>query len=576
MESSREIAQTILDGFNRHYGMFREAAAKASECFAKKNWTELRNLNKSRINMYEMRVKETAARLNQMFPQIADETQWAKIKEAYICLLYRHFQPELAETFFSSVAVIVLHRRYHNNQFIFTRPAVATDYIEGNQLTYRCYYPKVIGFRQSFRKIFLDFKLDTTLEKPERCVGNVLRELSQWMPELLDPQRLEPNFLVQILSSLFFRNQTAYAIGRVCNGNQRRLFAIALVHSENGLRVDALLHQRDHMVDLFSVSNSYFMVDMEVPSAWVSFINTALLEKSKSEIYTSLGLQKQGKALLIRDLRQHLKHSADNFIVAPGIRGMVMFVFTLPSFPYVFKVIRDSFDEPKQTSREEVKGRYQLVKQHDRVGRLADTHELSDVALPVDRFDKKLIEEMEKFVPGSFDRIDDQFIIRHLYVESRMIPLDIYLREAASHGDEQRINHAIRELGQALRDLALTNIFPGDLLPKNFGISTTGKALFYDYDEVCYLTECNFRKKPAPRNHEDEMSSESWYGVGVDDVFPEELPTFMFHDEKIRQIFREMNPDLLDPESWIKIQEKICSGERFEIEPFPEAIRFKT
>lgn len=572
MNAAREIAQTILAGFDKHYRIFRETSAAARERFERKRWAELREANRARIDWYDLRVLEAVEIVTRLFPGAADEALWPAIKRAYIALLYDHHQPELAETFFNSVATRVLDRHYHNNEHIFSRPAVATEHIEGAQPTYRCYYPAKVGLRRALFRIFNDFELDVPLAQPRRCMKNLLHAFREWN---IQPPKTEPNYHVQVLSSLFYRNKAAYAFGRVINGHRKYLFAIALRHSREGegLYVDALIHDREHLANLLSVANAYFMVDMEVPASWMSFIHEALPEKPKAELYTAVGLQKQGKTLFIRDLYDHLKHSEDQFTIAPGVRGMVMFVFTLPSFPFVFKVIRDHFEPPKDTSRELVMEKYRLVKLHDRVGRLADTLEYSSIALPVVRFEPAVIEEMRRLIPSNLVIDGDRLVIKHLYIEARMTPLDIYLRARA---DEAQIRHGVHEFGQALRDLAAANIFPGDLLTKNFGVSPHGRVLFYDYDEVTYLTDCRFRALPSARNLEDEMRASPWYAVGPNDVFPEEFSNFLFGDARAREIFKELHGELLTPAFWIDMQEKIRQGADTDLYPYPEEVRFRS
>ena len=571
---AQAVAKTILEGFNKHYRIFRRTSEDAKLRFERKQWREQRDANRTRIDMYDTRVLEAVQEVARMFPEPSDESLWPEIKKAYIALLYEHRQPELAETFFNSVAARVLHRTYHNNEHIFSRPAVATEHIEGAQPTYRCYYPLQMGFRKMVRDIFRDFHLSVPLSKPNRCVLNLLRATRNWIQSLDGmpaPFKWEPNFHIQVLSSLFYRNKAAFIIGRLVNGKRMAPFAVALRHDNGGLCVDALLHNHEHLVNLLSVSNAYFMVDMEVPSSWVSFIHDAVPDKPKAELYMAVGLQKQGKTVFFRDMNEQLKHSDDLFVVAPGARGMVMFVFTLPSFPFVFKVIRDSFPPPKDTSRQLVMEKYRLVKLHDRVGRLADTLEYVDVAFPLARFHPELLREMQEFIPSNIERFGPYLIIKHLYIEQRLRPLDLYISDAQSDGI---VLHGVREFGQALRDLAAANIFPGDILPKNFGVSPYGRVLLYDYDEVIYLTDCNFREKPVPRDDDDELRAEPWYNVGQNDIFPEEFPAFLFSDPRARRFFRDIHGDLLKPEFWSKMQQNIQSGSEPDLFPYPDEIRF--
>ena len=326
----------------------------------------------------------------------------------------------------------------------------------------------------------------------------------------------------------------------------------------------------DQIEGLFNFSRAYFMVDMEVPSAYVRFLRSLVPTKPESEFYTMLGLQKQGKTLFYRDLLDHLRHSHDQFVTAPGIKGLVMGVFTLPSFPYVFKFIKDK--RGKDVSREFIKQQYQLVKFHDRVGRMADTWEYSLVSFPRNRMAPELLAELESTAPSLLETDGENIVIKHLYIERRMTPLNIYL-EDASESDRR---HALREYGQAIKDMVAANIFPGDMLYKNFGMTRQGRVVFYDYDEVAYLTDCNFRKIPEPRTPEDEMASEPWYPVARNDVFPEEFGPFLLGNAKVRPFFLEYHADLLDPAYWQDKQQRIRDGELVDVFPYPERYRFET
>jgi isocitrate dehydrogenase kinase/phosphatase len=316
------------------------------------------------------------------------------------------------------------------------------------------------------------------------------------------------------------------------------------------------------------------MVDMEVPSGYVQFLRSIMPNKPRSELYTMLGLGKQGKTMFFRDLIFHLHHSADQFVVAPGIRGLVMLVFTMPSYPYVFKVIKDVFGSSKEVDHDTVRRKYQLVKQVDRVGRMADTLEFSKVALPRKRFSQELIDELYKEVPSLMEEDGDDLVIKHLYIERRMEPLNLYLEKAEKAGRDDQVEHAVNEYGNAIRELAIANIFPGDLLWKNFGVTRYGRVVFYDYDEIEYMTDCKFRRIPPPPNFEAEMSGEVWYSVSRLDVFPEEFETFLLVSDRIRTAFMRHHSDLFDAEFWQNTQEQIRKGAVQDFFPYPESQRF--
>ena len=367
----------------------------------------------------------------------------------------------------------------------------------------------------------------------------------------------------------FFRNQTAYIIGRLINQATVFPFAIAIVRGARGLvRLDALILREDDLSTLFSFTRAYFLVDMEVPAAYVQFISTLLPRKPKAEVYTMLGLHKQGKTLFYRDFLQHLAHSHDQFDVAPGIRGMVMGVFTLPSYPYVFKLIKDHISKEGMTPSI-VRTKYQMVKLHDRVGRMADTWEYSQVALPADRFSENLIQELQRVAPNQVKRQGDQLLFRHVYIERRMLPLNLFLRDASSLQREQ----AVRDYGDAIRELAAANIFPGDMLYKNFGVTRLGRVVFYDYDEIQTMVEMNFRDIPPAPNEEAELSSEPWYPIHPNDVFPEEFATFLLGNPQIRSIFLRYHAELLTTQWWRNCQRQISRGLFQDPIPYPQGAR---
>ena len=569
-----DIARTILDGFDKHYRLFRQASQGARRHFEAADWATAQQAARERIDYYDKRVQECVQVLQDHYaPEELLEPVWRETKLHYIGQLAGHKQPELAETFFNSVSCIILHRRYYHNDYIFVRPVISTEYIETEEPlpTYRVYYPAADGLRVTLRRVLTNFQFERPFADLERDVALVEARLT----EAFGLERAEPNLQLQVLSSPFFRNKGAYLVGRVINGPRDYPFVIPVLHDATGkLALDTVLTEVYHITLLFSFTRAYFLVDMEVPSAYVGFLRSLMPRKPRSEIYTVLGLQKQGKTLFYRDFLQHLKHSSDLFRIAPGIRGLVMLVFELPSFPYVFKVIKDWYPPPKETTRAQVKEKYLLVKHHDRVGRMADTLEYSDVAFPLARFSEELLHELQQFAPSLVEIEGERIIVRHLYIERRMVPLNLYLQQAQAAGDEQAVERGVIEYGNAIKDLVAANIFPGDMLYKNFGVTRHGRVVFYDYDEIEYLTDCNFRDIPPARNEEDEMASEPWYPIGRHDVFPEQFGRFLLGNPTIRQHFMKHHAELLSRAYWQSHKDRILAGVVDDVFPYPQQIRF--
>jgi len=584
---AREIAQAMIDGFNRHYRLFRTESARAKHRFETGDWHGQQRAQRERIEFYDLRVRECQKRLEREFGAHQQPMDvWHQVKLLYIGMLVTHPQPELAETFFNSVTTRILHRSYFHNDFIFVRPAISTEYMESEDPkappTFRAFYPGDASLEQAVRALLESCQLRCRWDDLARDAGCVARA----MRRELGGDKARPNFQLQVLSSLFFRNKGAYLVGKLINGFREIPFALPILHRAPGtVHVDAALFGEDDLAILFSFSRAYFMVDMEIPSAYVQFLRSLMPRKPRAEIYNALGLAKQGKNLFYRDLLWHLRHSTDKFRIAPGIKGMVMLVFDLPSFPYVFKVIRDRFAAPKETTREQVRAKYQLVKRHDRVGRMADTMEFSQLAFPRQRFTDELIDELRQHAASGLeisDRDGDgqtEVIIAHAYIERRMLPLNLYLQEAldAGPGDaaaSAQLEHAVIEYGNAIKDLVAANIFPGDMLYKNFGVTRHGKVVFYDYDEIEYVTDCQFRHVPPPRSEEDELSGEVWYSVARSDVFPETFAPFLLGHPRVREVFLRHHAELLTPEFWQEHQARIRRGEVIDFYPYGTHRRF--
>ncbi|RVU37410.1 bifunctional isocitrate dehydrogenase kinase/phosphatase [Rheinheimera riviphila] len=573
MVQAQHIAEAILKGFRRHFSLFQQMTATAKQRFATADWPGFARDSSDRISFYDLRVQETIDQLVKELPQhCLDEPLWQQVKQHYLDYLGFHPQAELAETFYNSVFCRLFDRKYFHNQNIFVESTLSKKKLPAPIASvYDSYFPAQDGLRVCVPKIFASFSLPLPFVDLERDIRLLLQAFRHQSSHGRHPVH---QIRFDMLKSVFYRNKAAYIVGRVVSPDGQQPFIIPLLQQKvagnNLLYIDTLITEAQQMTIMFSFSRAYFMVETPVPSALVHFLKELLPHKTLAELYASVGLHKQAKTEFYRELLQHLAASTDKFVAAPGIRGMVMMVFTLPSFPYVFKVIRDRFSDTKAFGRDTVKDRYFLVKKHDRVGRMADTMEYSDVALPKNRFAPELLAELIEAIPGSLTIEDNMVVISHLYIERRMIPLNLAL-ESASDAEKSRL---MQDYGQALKDMIGANIFPGDMLLKNFGVTRHGRVVFYDYDEVQYLLDVNFRTIPHTDNWDDLLSSEPWYPVNPGDVFPEQIATFVTPQPQLRALLFEAHPELLDAAFWCEKQQKIRAGIIEDVFPYPISQRF--
>ncbi len=569
---AQRIAQTILDGFNRHYRIFLKLTSVARERFEAGDWLGQRQAAADRINLYPLRVSESTERLKSEFGlrNAVDQELWREVKLHYLGLLYEHKQSELAETFYNSVFTYLFHRRYYNNNNIFVRPGLSTEYLDDDDPVFDSYYPTRQGFVSSVRSILQAFPCGLPFENLRRDVWRLVHRIKMTrMPST----ELRRHFHLQVLRAPFYRNKAAYIVGRAINGADVIPFVIPILNNgKGGVYVDTLLMDGDDIANLFSFARAYFLVETQTPAAVVRFLSRMLPTKTTADLYTAIGLQKQGKTEFYRGFLHHLAHSTDQLEIAPGVKGLVMTVFTMPSYPYVFKVINDRFPPPKEVDRKTVKHKYQIVKMHDRVGRMADTLEYSHAAFPISRINDELMAELKSKCGNSLEFEGDKVIVRHLYIERRLNPLNLYFQNATLEQKEQ----AIIGFGNALKEMAAANIFAGDLLYKNFGVTRHGRVIFYDYDEIEFMTQINFRRIPEPRTPEDEMAAEPWYSVAPNDVFPEEFASFVLIDPDLRRFFMQYHRELLDADYWKGIQQNIRAGQLGDVFPYSATKRFRT
>lgn len=570
MKLADSIAELVLNGFNTHFKLFQQITTQAKQRYALGDWVTVQNASSERITFYDKRVRETVAKVEQELEiSVADDTLLKAVKESYLQRLRFHPQAELAETFYNSIFCRLFHRDYFNNENIFVETTLATDIPVPKESVYASLFPAVEGMHSCVRNMLnsFDFGLPfCTLERDIDAIITTFQAQTDFGKYAAHEVRLD------YLKAPFYRNKAAYIVGRVVANEQVQPFIIPVINNENGsVYADTILTDKNQVSIIFGYSRAYFMVEAQAPSAVVHFLKDLLPHKTLCELYSSIGFHKQAKTEFYRELLDHLSDSDDQFCVAPGIKGMVMEVFTLPSFPYVFKVIKDKFAPSKEFGRQTVKDRYFLVKKHDRVGRMADTLEYSHVALPKHRFSAELLAQLQNTIPGSLEIEEEKIIIKHMYIERRMIPLNIFLEDS----NDEDTEHVMKDYGKALKEMIAVNIFPGDMLLKNFGVTRHKRVVFYDYDEVQYLLDMTFRKIPPAATYEDELSSEPWYSVSPGDVFPEQIATFVTTQKRIRDYFLKHHADLLDANYWQHKQSNIQNGIIEDIYPYPRAQKFR-
>ncbi len=565
-------ARIILQGFEEYHTDFKTITRRARIRFEQRDWHGMQADAAERLDLYRRVVDRTVADVRELLgDRVHHKLVWASMKAVYSGLIADRDDWELAETFFNSVTRRIFTTIGVDEQIEFVDTDFELPPTAPRRSVYRT-YRRAVTTATLVEQILRDFALREPFHIPfadlTRDAHLVAREVEAHLKAIGALKVVER---AEIVRSVFYRGQAAYLVGRLFSGSHLIPFVIALLHEPEGLVVDAVLLDENDVSILFSFARSYFHVIIERPYDLVRFLKSIMPRKRVAELYISIGYNKHGKTELYRDMLNHLATTDDRFEIAPGQRGMVMTVFTLPAYDLVFKIIQDRFAFPKRTTREAVKEKYRLVFKHDRAGRLVDAQEFEYLKFARHRFTDELLDELLRVAGRSVHVDDDHVIIRHTYVERRVIPLDIYVREA----DDEAAEAAIIDYGNAIKDLAATNIFPGDMLLKNFGVTRHRRVVFYDYDELCLLTECRFRTFPQARHLEDELAPDPWFHVGEHDIFPEEFRRFWGLRGRLLEVFLEHHADLFEVDFWRHMQERIHSGEVIHIFPYPQHKRLR-
>ena len=560
---AQDCSTCIHERFHDYQDRFRSITLRAPARFMNRQWAQVQADTTERLNLYAAVVDQTETDIRGLLKnRVAENKIWATAKADYANRIAVRDDRELAETFFNSVTRRILDTIGVNRQIEFVHDDCEPSLPRPTDSVFKS-YPVPGSLEPVIRQILSsgsDVLLDNTAL--DKVMPQIVERIENRLSDRYDhtqPVRID------MIHHIFYRGQGAYLIGRIVETKQIIPLVMALLHAPGGVVVDALLLDADRVNIVFSYTRSAFHVPVDKPHELVGFLKSIMPAKPEAELYSSIGYFKHGKTVLYRHVCLHTAECTEDwFHLSPGKRGMVMVVFDMAGLDMVVKLIRDRFDNPKKTTRNKVIEQYDFVFNHYRVGRLIEAHTFEHLSFDRCWFSDDLIDYLTAEAGQTVHLENDRVIIDHAYLERRVTPLDIYLKEETAEKTEA----AVVDFGNAIKDLAFANIFPGDMLLKNFGVTRHSRVVFYDYDEIVPLTDCRFRKIPQARTYMDEMSDEPWYTVGEDDVFPEEFSRFLGLSPGLRELFLSQHADLLAPEFWVMAQEEIRSGHIRHIRPY--------
>jgi isocitrate dehydrogenase kinase/phosphatase len=559
-------AHAINQAFGVYQKRYTAITQRAGTRFAQRDWRGMQADARERLELYKNVVDETVAQVKKLLGERDTDTRiWAKTKVAYGALVAKMNLWELAETFFNSITRRIFATVGVNPQIEFVDTCSRIQPLQIVQPMYRT-WERVESTAALIARILTDYEFDVGYEDLQRDAQAVAEHVDNHLMKTAASPGIDRT---EMITAVLYRGKGAYLVGRFFSGSEQFPLVLALLNTPGGIVVDAVLLHENEASILFSFTRSYFHVDVKRPAELVGFLKSIMPQKRIAELYISIGYNKHGKSELYCDFLQHLASSDEKFEIAEGEKGMVMEVFTMPDYDLVFKVIKDQFSSAKRTTREEVMAKYDLVFKHDRAGRLVDAQEFEHLEFDRNRFSEELLDRLESLAAKGVEVDENHVVIKHVYVERRVTPLNLYLHQV----EKTTARAAVVDYGRAIKDMAASNIFPGDMLLKNFGVTRHGRVVFYDYDELVLLSECNFRKIPQPRGHAEELSDEPWFAVGENDIFPEEFQYFLGLKGELKTLFVEEHSDLFETDFWHQIQVRINAGGIIDIFPYEQSRR---
>jgi isocitrate dehydrogenase kinase/phosphatase len=407
-------ATDLRDAFADYNARFRSITQRAKRRFERREWTAARLDAIERIELYDVCVAETSRRLeSELGGRVGDRGLWSLVRDRYAALIAPMVDQELNKTFFNT-----LTRRFFKTRGVDAAiEFVALDIEPTDRLTHpvpRLTYSATISPAELGQRVLAGFRFEVPYADLAGCGARIAQAIAAQLPRWEGEPKLRA---VEMLQTVFYRERRAYLVGRVFGEREFAPLVIALVHEDGGLRADAVMVQRDDVSALFGITRSYFQADLETVGDAVVFLRTLLPKKPVNEIYTVLGRAKQGKTERYRHFYRHFEACDEQLTLADGEKGLVMAVFNLPSYPLVFKIIRDRFAPSKLMTRQDVVDKYQLVFKHDRAGRLIDAQEFRFLRFPRARFAPEVLEDLFDTCRSSVIEDGDDLIITHMYVE---------------------------------------------------------------------------------------------------------------------------------------------------------------
>jgi isocitrate dehydrogenase kinase/phosphatase len=568
---ARRAAELIADSHRGYFSAFNSLTAEAQEIFEKRDWTQSTLNAERRVRLYRAAVDAAWQKMQRLLPErLLDRRFWMAARLAFLERIFNDYEADLALTFFYSMMRLAFDQE--DTPVEYDDDGLAQhSHIWNPQPVWELYEATPKQMSRSVIRLLRNCGFRAHFENPQRDAGLVTARLLDDWGRLISggtPRHL------RMLRAVFYRDREAYLVGELTSRGRKLPVVLALRNEEAGIRVDAVLTGKEDMRNILFISTrSTFHVHTDNYREVLSFLDTLSPERGHPAMCAVLGFTHPARVALNQRLQLHLRETGERFTATPGRVGMAMVVFAPPSFPYVFKVIRDYSSKTGWTGRTRIIDLYRWVHETNRGRLMLDAWLYRNLDFSRGHFDEGVVQELLRSAPHSVRIEGDRIIFKHVYAQRRVRPLNTFFDETRDRAQRENV---IDAFGSFIKDLAGMGLFVGDCygLPFNTGLTHGLNVALFDFDDLGPLFRYRFRETPQLPTEQDEFlwnteTDGAWFPVGEFDVLVDEWERFLGVPPDLRDYFRRKHGDLFTIGYWVDVQRRLAAGELHYVLPYP-------
>ena len=568
----------ILAAHRGYLAEFNALTAQAKETFENRAWTQGALDAGRRVQLYRDAVNGIWRKLQRLFPERAPDREfWMGARQAFLETAFDKYEADIALTFLYSTMRLAFDAQ--DTPVEYADDGLAErSHVRSPRRIWRLYRAGPQHLTRSVVEVLTNCAFRAPFENTERDAALVAeRLLAEWTRQIGSGNPRD----LQMLEPLFFRDREAYLVGKLRAGSCELPVVFALRHEERGITVDAVLAGREDMRNILFVSTrSTFHVRTDAYREVLAFLDTLAPERGHPAMCAVLGFTHPARVALNQRLRRHLRETGERFTPTPGRVGMAMVVFSPPSFPYVFKVIRDFSSKQAWMGRAHIMEIYRWVHEMNRGRLMLDAWLYRNLHFPREFFDEQVLRELVANAPSSVRLDGNTVVLKHVYAQRRVQPLSTFFDQVRDRASRER---AIDALGAFIKDLAGMGFFMSDCygLPCNTGLTHASNVALFDFDDLGPILRQHFRETPPLPNEQDELlwnteTDGAWFSVGENDVLVDEWERYLGVPPDLQNYFREKHGDLFTVDYWDQLQRRILAGKLHFVIPYPPERRLRT